>query len=177
MKHGYKGILLEQNKEPLLSKGIKQLDRLPVKEKFFCNTEDMDPESYTPSELAAILREAQIVDETDAGSGKSLHRRLAKGSTPLSSMRWMMSRTFPVSFASPSGCRRNCVREFSFCAVLSVRRARRLKYIEIFLTSTSKFLRRSVLIRYAAWAAPIPPSREAAGFPDAEALLSSAPVR
>ena len=76
MKHtGYKGILLEQNKEPLLSKGIKQLDRLPVKEKFFCNTEDMDPESYTPAELAAILREAQIVDETD---GRRLWKKLAQ---------------------------------------------------------------------------------------------------
>ena len=72
---GYKGILLEQNKEPLLSKEIKQLDRLPVEERFFHDMSAVSPDSLTPEEIMAIARDAQIIDETD---GRRLWKKLSQ---------------------------------------------------------------------------------------------------
>ena len=60
--NGYKGILLEQNKEPLLSRGIRQLEKLPVEERFFLDSR-VDASNMTPERLVIAARQAQIVDE------------------------------------------------------------------------------------------------------------------
>jgi len=73
---GYKGILLEQNKEPLLSRGIRELERLPVQEAFF-SEERPDPAQLNASRLQNIAYEAQIIDESD---GVQLWKKLAKAS-------------------------------------------------------------------------------------------------
>jgi len=69
---GYKGILLEQNKEPLLSKGIKQLEKLPVQEQHYLDSR-VDPANMTPESLVIAARQAQIVDESD---GTQLWKKL-----------------------------------------------------------------------------------------------------
>ena len=70
--NGYKGILLEQNKEPLLSRGIRQLEKLPVEERFFLDSR-VDPSNMTPERLVIAARQAQIVDECD---GTQLWKKL-----------------------------------------------------------------------------------------------------
>lgn len=72
---GYKGIVLEQNKEPVLSKGIKTLPRFPVKEEYFAENPNFDVESLTANEYIDICKQARIIDESD---GKFLWKKLAE---------------------------------------------------------------------------------------------------
>ena len=62
---GYKGIVLEQNKEPVLSKGIKTLSRLPVKEEYFADPSKLDVDNLTSADYIEICRYARIIDESD----------------------------------------------------------------------------------------------------------------
>lgn len=71
-----RGIVLEQHKEPALSRDLREfinagaagasLEREPVS----------DPESLTAQEIIAIAKEAKIIDETD---GEELWRKLEQG--------------------------------------------------------------------------------------------------
>ncbi len=69
---GFKGILLEQNKEPVLSRGIKVLDSLPPVETNFLDSR-VEPDQMSPRRLVIAARQAQIVDETD---GTQLWKKL-----------------------------------------------------------------------------------------------------
>ncbi|WP_288283699.1 hypothetical protein, partial [uncultured Anaerotruncus sp.] len=70
----YKGILLQQHKEPALSRDLREfvnadtigvtMDRPPVG----------DADSLTPAEIASLARDAHIVDERD---GQPLAGQLA----------------------------------------------------------------------------------------------------
>jgi len=70
---GYKGIVLEQNKAPVLSKGIKTLPRLPVKEEYFTQNPNIDVDSLTSDDYIEICKQARIIDESD---GKFLWKKL-----------------------------------------------------------------------------------------------------
>ena len=75
MKFGFKkGILLEQNKEPALSREIKQLSALPVSVEKTEKNVPANPELLAPHEIIMMAREARIVDEYD---GQRLWKKLA----------------------------------------------------------------------------------------------------
>lgn len=72
-----KGILLEQNKEPGLSREIRRLPGLEIEERRLQSPPSPTPELLAPYEIISIAREAQIVDETD---GSKLWKKLAAAS-------------------------------------------------------------------------------------------------
>ncbi|MFV0498218.1 MAG: 4Fe-4S dicluster domain-containing protein [Candidatus Fimivivens sp.] len=70
-----KGILLEQNKEPGLSREIKWLPGLEIPTQKIDTPVSPTPELLAPYEIVSIAREAKIVDESD---GRKLWKKLAK---------------------------------------------------------------------------------------------------
>lgn len=70
----YKGILLEQNKEPGLSRPIRRLPGIEIKEVLIETAVSATPELLAPYEIISIAKEADIVDETD---GSKLWKKLA----------------------------------------------------------------------------------------------------
>ncbi len=75
MKFGFKkGILLEQNKEPALSREIKQLSALPIAVEKTEKNISANPELLAPHEIIMMAREARIIDEYD---GQRLWKKLA----------------------------------------------------------------------------------------------------
>ena len=72
-ENAHKGIFLEQNKEPLLSKGIKYLDRLPVQEQLFRDGGVLT-NALTVKDLVVLAHDAHIIDESD---GVPLWKKLA----------------------------------------------------------------------------------------------------
>ena len=78
MKLGFsKGIILEQNKEPALSRSIKQLSGLVVSVENIETPVSPTPELLAPHEIILIAKEAKIIDETD---GKKLWKKLSAAS-------------------------------------------------------------------------------------------------
>lgn len=75
MKLGFKkGILLEQNKEPGLSREIRLLPVLPIPPVRTETPVSPTPGLLAPHEIIMMAREAKIIDETD---GKRLWKKLA----------------------------------------------------------------------------------------------------
>lgn len=72
--HSSKGILLEQNKEPGLSREIRRLPGTEVHAVPIDTAVSPTPELLAPYEIISIAREAKIVDETD---GKRLWKKLS----------------------------------------------------------------------------------------------------
>ncbi len=70
-----KGILLEQNKEPGLSKEIRVLPALPVEKSRMPGEISPTPELLAPYEIVGLAKEANIVDEID---GRRLWKKLAQ---------------------------------------------------------------------------------------------------
>lgn len=70
-----KGILLEQNKEPGLSKEIRILPALPVERSELPGPVSSTPDLLAPYEIVSIAKEANIVDEID---GRRLWKKLAQ---------------------------------------------------------------------------------------------------
>jgi len=70
----YKGILLEQNKEPGLSRPIRRLPGVEINAVHIETAVSPTPELLAPYEIISIAREAKIVDETD---GRRLWKKLA----------------------------------------------------------------------------------------------------
>ncbi len=73
--HPNQGILLEQNKEPGLSKEIRSLWALPIERSELPGPIPSTPELLAPYEIISIAKEANIVDETD---GRRLWKKLAQ---------------------------------------------------------------------------------------------------
>lgn len=69
-----KGIVLEQNKEPGLSREIRRLPDIEIPQRKTETPVSPTPELLAPYEIISIAREAQIVDETD---GRRLWKKLA----------------------------------------------------------------------------------------------------
>lgn len=63
----YKGILLEQNKEPGLSRPIRRLPGIDIDEVLIETPVSQTPELLAPYEIISIAKEANIVDESDGG--------------------------------------------------------------------------------------------------------------
>lgn len=70
-----KGILLEQNKEPGLSKEIRSLAALPVEYSQLSGPIPSVPDLLAPYEIISIAKEADIIDETD---GRRLWKKLSQ---------------------------------------------------------------------------------------------------
>lgn len=74
-KIGVQGILLEQNKEPALSREIKKMKECEECEQKLEKPVSPTPGLLAPYEIVMIAREAKIVDESD---GRRLWRKLAQ---------------------------------------------------------------------------------------------------
>lgn len=72
--HASNGIILEQNKEPALSKEIKRLSGLDIPLERIATPVPEQPQLLAPYEIISMAREAGIVDETD---GRRLWKKLA----------------------------------------------------------------------------------------------------
>ena len=72
---GVQGILLEQNKEPALSREIKKLKGCDECERRLEKPVSSEPGLLAPYEIVMIAREAKIIDESD---GRRLWRKLAQ---------------------------------------------------------------------------------------------------
>ncbi len=70
----YKGILLEQNKEPGLSRPIRRLTGVEIQNIPIETAVSSTPELLAPYEIISIAKEAKIVDESD---GSRLWKKLA----------------------------------------------------------------------------------------------------
>lgn len=69
----YKGILLQQHKEPALSRDLREFFNADTIGVLMDRTAVEDPDALTPDEIVAIARDAHIVDERD---GRSLSEKL-----------------------------------------------------------------------------------------------------
>lgn len=108
-----KGILLEQNKEPGLSKEIRILPALPVERSELPGPVSSTPDLLAPYEIVSIAKEANVqsMRSTDGASGRSLRRLRGRASRESWSMRSTMNpisrASSPPHFNSPSSCIRD----------------------------------------------------------------------
>ncbi|MCR2025067.1 4Fe-4S dicluster domain-containing protein [Anaerotruncus colihominis] len=69
----YKGILLQQHKEPALSRDLREFLNADTIGVLMDRPAVEDPDALTPDDIIAIARDAHIIDERD---GRSLHEKL-----------------------------------------------------------------------------------------------------
>lgn len=72
---GQKGITLEQNKEPALSRDIRRLEGLVATERRMERPVAATPELLAPYEIVMLAKEARIIDESD---GRRLWKKLSQ---------------------------------------------------------------------------------------------------
>ena len=70
-----KGIVLEQNKEPALSRSVQTVQGLNLKIDKTVKSQSKTPELLAPHEIVAIAKEAGIIDESD---GRRLWKKLSQ---------------------------------------------------------------------------------------------------